>query len=194
MGGSSSTRVRASWSRRFADGYGPASWEPAPGSAPAFEATSLRVAVTEQACASGEPAEGRVAERAIAYRDAVITIHFAVKTLPGDATCVPGPAAQVRIDLDEPVGERALLDGSVFPRSSAGRRLPGPYLTPIWGPTPAWAGPGSWLGRKDSNLRSPDPESGALPLGHSPVVARRAHRPGAWRIVAAWGRAGQTRV
>jgi hypothetical protein len=26
-----------------------------------------------------------------------------------------------------------------------------------------------WLGRKDSNLRSPDPESGALPLGHSPV-------------------------
>ena len=26
-----------------------------------------------------------------------------------------------------------------------------------------------WLWRKDSNLRSPDPESGALPLGHSPV-------------------------
>ena len=29
---------------------------------------------------------------------------------------------------------------------------------------------GSWLARKDSNLRSPDPESGALPLGHSPVT------------------------
>src|SRR3990170_4972772 len=29
----------------------------------------------------------------------------------------------------------------------------------------------SWLARKDSNLRSPDPESGALPLGHSPVNA-----------------------
>src|SRR5688500_19735951 len=29
-----------------------------------------------------------------------------------------------------------------------------------------WEG---WLARKDSNLRSPDPESGALPLGHSPV-------------------------
>src|SRR3954454_15918194 len=27
-----------------------------------------------------------------------------------------------------------------------------------------------WLARKDSNLRSPDPESGALPLGHSPVT------------------------
>jgi hypothetical protein len=31
---------------------------------------------------------------------------------------------------------------------------------------------GSWLARKDSNLRSPDPESGALPLGHSPVGGR----------------------
>ena len=29
---------------------------------------------------------------------------------------------------------------------------------------------GNWLARKDSNLRSPDPESGALPLGHSPVL------------------------
>ena len=27
----------------------------------------------------------------------------------------------------------------------------------------------NWLARKDSNLQSPDPESGALPLGHSPA-------------------------
>jgi hypothetical protein len=27
-----------------------------------------------------------------------------------------------------------------------------------------------WLARKDSNLQSPDPESGALPLGHSPAA------------------------
>lgn len=26
-----------------------------------------------------------------------------------------------------------------------------------------------WLGRKDLNLRSPAPEAGALPLGHSPL-------------------------
>ena len=29
-----------------------------------------------------------------------------------------------------------------------------------------------WLASKDSNLESPDPESGALPFGHSPVEAR----------------------
>src|SRR5262249_3228901 len=32
-----------------------------------------------------------------------------------------------------------------------------------------------WLARKDSNLRSPDPESGALPLGHSPSPAGSSH-------------------
>jgi hypothetical protein len=30
-----------------------------------------------------------------------------------------------------------------------------------------------WLARKDSNLRSPDPESGALPLSHAPVLRAR---------------------
>ena len=32
----------------------------------------------------------------------------------------------------------------------------------------------AWLARKDSNLQSPDPESGALPLGHSPAMPGRA--------------------
>jgi hypothetical protein len=33
-------------------------------------------------------------------------------------------------------------------------------------PGRGWSG--GWLARKDSNLQSPDPESGALPFGHSP--------------------------
>src|SRR3954447_22558516 len=42
---------------------------------------------------------------------------------------------------------------------------------------PQWSARCSgWLARKDSNLRSPDPESGALPLGHSPVRGR-VYRP-----------------
>lgn len=28
----------------------------------------------------------------------------------------------------------------------------------------------SWLGRKDSNLQSPEPESDALPFGHCPAA------------------------
>src|SRR6476646_6339523 len=30
----------------------------------------------------------------------------------------------------------------------------------------------NWLGRKDSNLRIPDPKARPLPLGHAPSVAR----------------------
>src|SRR5258708_3296514 len=33
-----------------------------------------------------------------------------------------------------------------------------------------------WLGRKDSNLRMPDPESGALPLGDSPKATALVYR------------------
>jgi hypothetical protein len=49
-------------------------------------------------------------------------------------------------------------------------------------PQPVVVPAADWLGRKDSNLRSPDPESGALPLGHSPVdepdsCSDRAHHP-----------------
>src|SRR5829696_4567632 len=28
-----------------------------------------------------------------------------------------------------------------------------------------------WLGRKDSNLRMPDPKTGALPLGYAPIIS-----------------------
>jgi hypothetical protein len=28
----------------------------------------------------------------------------------------------------------------------------------------------SWLARQDSNLEPPDPESGAIPLGHAPAM------------------------
>jgi chromate transporter len=43
-------------------------------------------------------------------------------------------------------------------------------------PGRGWSG--GWLARKDSNLQSPDPESGALPFGHSPA-ARGIVRRGA---------------
>ena len=31
-----------------------------------------------------------------------------------------------------------------------------------------------WLARQDSNLEPPDPESGAIPLGHAPAMPSRA--------------------
>lgn len=31
----------------------------------------------------------------------------------------------------------------------------------------------NWLGREDSNLRMPDPKTGALPLGYAPLLISR---------------------
>ena len=45
---------------------------------------------------------------------------------------------------------------------------------------------GNWLARKDSNLQSPDPESGALPLGHSPAAQGE--------ILAEWRACGPSRT
>ncbi len=39
-----------------------------------------------------------------------------------------------------------------------------------------WAEGEVWLGREDSNLRLPDPESGALPLGNAPMSDPSAGR------------------
>ena len=56
----------------------------------------------------------------------------------------------------------------------------------LWSGSTGTLPAGRWLARKDSNLRSPDPESGALPLGHSPVDAAGmipqaiANRPQVW--------------
>ncbi len=33
-----------------------------------------------------------------------------------------------------------------------------------------------WLGRKDSNLRMPDPKTGALPLGYAPIKPLETNR------------------
>ena len=56
------------------------------------------------------------------------------------------------------------------PARARARRQDRPALGAHRGPF-GTAGRG-WLGRKDSNLRIPDPKSGALPLGHAPSAPR----------------------
>jgi hypothetical protein len=99
----------------FGEGFGPGEWELARGTDPTPDTTTLVVSVTELACASGQSAEGRVTEPAIAYDAASVTIYFAVETLPGNHTCQGNPPLAVEVSLAEPLGERALLDGSSYP-------------------------------------------------------------------------------
>lgn len=83
---------------------------------PGPEATQFRALVTETECASGRPSGGRVLPPAIFYGTDEVTVVFAVRPQPGDAfNCQGNPATPVLVVLDEPLGERRLLDGGVFP-------------------------------------------------------------------------------
>lgn len=92
-----------------------AQWELAPDQQLTRVTTRVDVLVTERGCASGQSAQGRIAPAAVLSDPQSITIVFGLKPLPGAQTCPLGPPVMIRVDLGEPLGERALLDGGHFP-------------------------------------------------------------------------------
>ncbi|HET7645939.1 MAG TPA: hypothetical protein VFM03_05580 [Candidatus Limnocylindria bacterium] len=99
----------------FGHGYAAATWTLARGRGPAPTTTRLHVLVTERECASGQSAEGRVADPAIAVDAGSVTIYFAVKVLPEGRTCPGNPPLRLDVELPEALGNRILLDGGAFP-------------------------------------------------------------------------------
>ena len=96
-------------------GVDAAGWELAAGEAPTIDTQTIDVLVAERTCASGRSPAGRIVPAAIVYLDAHIVITFATRPLPGAQTCDPGPPAEVSLQLEERLGDRDLLDGSVIP-------------------------------------------------------------------------------
>ena len=90
---------------------------------PRPRATSIRALVQERSCASGKSPEGRVEPPQIEVTDAAITITFEIRRQPGGQDCQGNPPFPVTIELPEPLGDRALLDGGSRP---AARREPPP--------------------------------------------------------------------
>ena len=74
---------------------------------------SIPALVHEQSCASGMSAEGRILEPSVAYGEGEVTITISVREMPGD--CQSNPLTPYVIKLDEPLGDRALLDGGQYP-------------------------------------------------------------------------------
>lgn len=109
------------------DGLGNADWwldtaAPAAGA----DDRELHVLVHELAPCISEPAGIRVAPPILSYTEAAITITFGVAPLPGapqDCDAIGGPPilSPYAVALAEPPGERALLDGGVFPPRDATR-------------------------------------------------------------------------
>jgi hypothetical protein len=78
-------------------------------------AEDFDVLVTEMACASGQSSEDRVSDPRIVVQEDAITITFGVTPLEGPQDCQGNPPSQLRVDLPEPLGDRELRDGGVYP-------------------------------------------------------------------------------
>ncbi len=82
---------------------------------PAPDAHEVHLLVTEMACNSGQDAEGRVRLSDLAVRDDAIAVTVGVEARTGEADCPSNPPTPFVVELDEPLGDRVVLDASVHP-------------------------------------------------------------------------------
>jgi len=94
------------------EGLTTASWYLDPEGEPLTpESTSIQVLVTEHACADGEPVGDRLVGPEVVMTDTEVKIAFAATPQSGFFTCpVNLPQAEV-VELPEPLGDRAVVDG-----------------------------------------------------------------------------------
>lgn len=97
-------------------GLGAAEWTWGGPGAPGPDTQVFDALVTERACASGKPADGRGVGPAIVKSADTVLVIFAVRPLGGEfQTCPSNPSSRVTVDLGEPLGDRRLLDGGRLP-------------------------------------------------------------------------------
>ena len=76
--------------------------------------TVLDLLVNEVGCASGRSAAERI-ESSVEYRSDAVIITVGVRPLDDGQSCPSNPDTPHKVQLVEPVGERALLDGGLDP-------------------------------------------------------------------------------
>lgn len=79
---------------------------------------SIWIQLTETACASGKPADGRVSVPDIEYAPTYITLVARIERSSGTQTCPGNPPTYVRVKLSQRIGSRALVDGGSVPANS----------------------------------------------------------------------------
>jgi LmbE family N-acetylglucosaminyl deacetylase len=90
------------------------SWRVDPNFEPVATDTELRILVTEQRRSGGKRAEGRLLEPELYIGEQELILTMFVSPLPVVAIQGANPETPVRIQLPEPVGERAVLDGALY--------------------------------------------------------------------------------
>jgi hypothetical protein len=87
-----------------------------PDNPPDPTSTTVHLLVTEAACASGKPADGRVTLERLAQLEDRVEVVVGVEPLPGDGqNCPSNPPTPFTVELDEPLGERTVVDVAVYP-------------------------------------------------------------------------------
>jgi hypothetical protein len=104
-------------------GLGSSEWRVEPGSIPDPASSTFPVEVLERECASGQPADGRIADPIVEYGADAIIVTIPVRRVEGGATCPGNPWTPFVLELEEPIGNRLLLDGGPWPPE---RRWPSP--------------------------------------------------------------------
>lgn len=89
----------------------PAPWQPVPGADVSASSTAIDVLVREWACTGDLTAEGRVVVDALRYEAGAVVVTLAIVPLGGAHDCLGHPDTEFTIALDEPLGDRPLIDG-----------------------------------------------------------------------------------
>lgn len=87
--------------------------------------TTFFALVTEQDCASGRAAIGRILGPTITFLDDRVLVAFGVRPQTGGGanTCQGNPPVPIRVELGQPLGDRTLVDPAMLPVAEF--RIPG---------------------------------------------------------------------
>jgi hypothetical protein len=92
----------------------------AEGEGPGPESTALEVLVTEMQCTSGAPVDDRLGQPLVRYGPTTIEVLLTATPLEGESfNCIGNPPSPTTLHLDEPIGERRVLDLSSYPPRDA---------------------------------------------------------------------------
>lgn len=98
--------------RRLPAGVGQVDWSLDPAfPAPDAASTELHVLVTEASCTGGSELGDRLLGPDVEITDDTVRIVFGAIPLVGDQACPSNPSSAVTIELDEPLGDRSIIDG-----------------------------------------------------------------------------------
>jgi hypothetical protein len=99
-----------------AEGWGNARFVVDPRNEPDPGANQVSLLATEVACAGGQaPGDRAVKQVILDENERVVSLVILVEPTKGATTCQGNPAFPVEVQLDSPLGDREILDASVYP-------------------------------------------------------------------------------